>query len=388
MSLHQVEIGDSLESIIDFNDTIDPLPVFASGFPRADLYEGKWLISSQLGVQSATLPPGNYSAVFVIPQTIDMEGRDFKTLTLKWLVEDVAGRSWTVTEPVQVLPAQDREALQQDVVTDGSQPLVSVMLDLSLKPGDIANVHVFNGNTPVGGALAGTFNDLGESTRVDFNTSSLPDEEYIVSLAPYNVSVSGLAGGRPYVRYYRLYRVNPSIMGVMRQIEQLLHKSKIEQTIASLKYTEADLLMYMQRGLDMFNAYAPILTMFTGRNMQGAIQHGWVICTMIFALGAQVLAEGELAFDFSGQAVTLNVDRTPSLEAAIGRWEAMLESQVRPLKNLLAKAGIVGGDGELSGTSRGDALAVGVVGDHPSINFYRRGLGGLNNSRFIRRYGW
>lgn len=386
MSFYQQQPGDTFTPVLDLNQLLDSLPTLAPNYPKVSLYEGGFILGTSVAAES---PAGVYSAGITIPDSLDMEDRDFKLLELRWELLDDSGQKWQFSHQVQVLSTTDREELQQDIITDGGSTLVSVMLGMSLTTGDTAEAVLFRGNDQIGPSMSGAITDLGESSRVDFNTSTLPAADYVTTLNAYTLRVSGLRSGRPYTQYFRMYNVTPAVMNAARQVEQLLHKSRIEQTIASLKYTDADLMLYLQRGLAMFNAYPPALTNFTGLNMQGAIQHGWVVCTMVFALGAQVLAEGEMSFDFQGQSVQLNVDRTPQLETAIGRWEAALETQVRPLKQLLAKDGITGGDGDVSNGAlgRGNAIALGVVGDHHMINFARRGHMGTNNGRLLRRFG-
>lgn len=97
----------------------------------------------------------------------------------------------------------------------------------------------------------------------------------------------------------------------------------------------------------MFNQYPPSVTSFTGMNMQGMLLESWVICSSYVALSTQMLAEGAHAFEFSGQDVNFNVDRTPSLEAALGRIQEQIEGTVKPYKKLLGKASIEGGDGSI-----------------------------------------
>lgn len=386
MSFYQQQPGDTFTATLDLNQLLPALPTMVPNYPKATLREGQFLLHSVDGMES---PTGVYTAGITIPDALDLEGKDFKLLELRWELLDASGQKWQFSHQVQVLAPTDREQLQQDVITDGSSAQISALLPMSLTVGDTASATVFKGNVQVGTALAGTVTNLGETSRVDFDTSTLPADQFIPMLSAYTLLISGTKSSRPYSQYLRLYKVTPSVMNVASQIEKMLHKSRIEQTIPSLKYTEADLLLYLQRGLDQFNAYPPALTNFTGLNMQGAIQHGWILCSSIQAVTAQLMAEGELSFDFQGQAVQLNVDRTPQLESAIGRWESALETQVRPLKQLLAKDGITGGDGDVSNGAlgRGNAMAIGVVGDHNMINYGRRGSNGTNNGRLLRRFG-
>jgi hypothetical protein len=108
--------------------------------------------------------------------------------------------------------------------------------------------------------------------------------------------------------------------------------------------------------------------------MQGPILDCWIICASYWALGAQLMAEGSLAFDFGGQGITLNVDRTPQLEAALGRIEARIQDTVVPFKKALAAQGVMSGDGSQgSGSMR---------------NPYNLGTLSLINAATTRVSGW
>jgi hypothetical protein len=100
---------------------------------------------------------------------------------------------------------------------------------------------------------------------------------------------------------------------------------------------------------------------FNGLNMQGILFDAWVNCSCYYALGAQIMAEGSLAFDFSGQGISLNVDRTPQLESALGRIESYISDRVVPLKKQLFKSGVNSGDGSQGRTGLNNPSNVGVL---------------------------
>lgn len=145
------------------------------------------------------------------------------------------------------------------------------------------------------------------------------------------------------------WAVTPQILTTTRMIEDFINKARLQNVIPELEYTQADLIQYAFRGLNLFNQRPPALTSFTGMNMQGILLESHVICSCYYALAAQLQAEGALAFDFGGQAVSFNVDRSPAIEAALGRIEGQIENQVAQTKRLLGKKGIFGGDGSIGG---------------------------------------
>ena len=148
----------------------------------------------------------------------------------------------------------------------------------------------------------------------------------------------------------------------MAALEDFLNKSRIENVIPELQYTSGDLMAYLERGLYMFNMVGVTPTSFNGLNMQGFLFDAWITCSCYYALGAQLMAEGSLAFDFSGQSVSLNIDRTPQLEGALGRIESSISERVIPLKNKLAKQGVTSGDGSAGKQNINHSNNLGTLG--------------------------
>tara|TARA_Y100001963_G_C6639462_1_gene380193 strand:- start:314 stop:829 length:516 start_codon:yes stop_codon:yes gene_type:complete len=144
-------------------------------------------------------------------------------------------------------------------------------------------------------------------------------------------------------------------------VESYINRARLDNVIPELEYTQQDLVYYLHRGLNLLNQMGPRITAYTGMDMRGVLLNMWVTCATYYALGAQLQAEGALAFDFGGQTTNFNVDRSPSIEAALGRVEQELE-RVKESKILLAKAGYISGDGSLADNYISGAKNFGVLG--------------------------
>lgn len=198
---------------------------------------------------------------------------------------------------------------------------------------------------------------------VDKTTFTIPATVGIPKLEPLLLLVEHTKFGQSMPRNYtyKVWPITPQILIAVSQIEDFINKARLENVIPELQYTQADILQYLQRGLALFNALPPHLTGFTGTNMQGNIADSWLTCSSYYALASQLQAEGALAFDFSGQSVSLNVDRTPAIEGALSRVESAIDNIVKPFKKLLAKAGIVSGDGSQGGGYIDGSTALGSL---------------------------
>lgn len=183
-------------------------------------------------------------------------------------------------------------------------------------------------------------------------------------LEPMALIVKYRAKGRHSDRLYvyKVWAVTPQILIAASLVEDYIDKARAQNVIPQLEYTQSDIISYLYRGLALFNQLGPRVTGFTGINMQGTILDGWITCACYYALGAQLQAEGQLAFDFTGQVVNLNMDRTPAIEAALGRVENMMQGPVTNMKRLLSKAGVNGGDGSEGGKPIDGSRALGQLG--------------------------
>ena len=161
---------------------------------------------------------------------------------------------------------------------------------------------------------------------------------------------------------YKLWVITPQILIAASMVEDHINKARARDVIPELEYTQADIIGYLYRGLALFNTVGPRVTGFSGTNMQGTILNGWVICSCFYALAAQIQAEGQLAFDFTGQVVNLNMDRTPAIDAALGKLETEIQGPVTNLKNKLSKAGINDGDGSQGANAIDGARSLGKLG--------------------------
>lgn len=93
-------------------------------------------------------------------------------------------------------------------------------------------------------------------------------------------------------------------------------------------------------------------------NAKGVIREYWLQCAELGALEAQYLAEGEKAFDFSGSAISLNVDRTGFLETMASNIRSNLDNNLKPIKTVMIEKGYTSGDG--SGTDGEGGIATNI----------------------------
>lgn len=147
----------------------------------------------------------------------------------------------------------------------------------------------------------------------------------------------------------KLWIINPSIRSAADDILAKIWKARASlYGSPDLVYTMPTLLTWMRRGMDIFNGWQGKFTSITMTNAKGAIREYWLLCSELGALEAQYLAEGEKAFNFSGAAISLDVDRTGFLESMASNIRNNLDQNLTPLKSNMLQKGYTQGDG--SGT--------------------------------------
>lgn len=128
--------------------------------------------------------------------------------------------------------------------------------------------------------------------------------------------------------------IQPSLRMLMDKIQK---KSGHVQS-----YSDSDLYEYILRGTEYINAVNPI-TGWTFVNWPSSYGMGnfLLMASAWWGLNAQYLSEAEASFNFSGQTVTLQVDRTAAYEAAMTRLQTYLDKELQHTKrNMLRRVSV------------------------------------------------
>lgn len=118
-----------------------------------------------------------------------------------------------------------------------------------------------------------------------------------------------------------------------RQIDRIQKKQGQVQA-----YADSDIMGYLREGIGILNSIHPANLVFDLTTVPPLLHPWWILASMLVALTSQQIVEIDLAFQFSGQAVTLDYDRASALEAAIGRAISLLQSQVQAAKMQLFRS--------------------------------------------------
>ena len=166
-----------------------------------------------------------------------------------------------------------------------------------------------------------------------------------------------------------LHIVNTSIMQAIEDVKSKVNKAR--QTLygtADSQFPSTEIMKWLRRGADAFNSSYGVLTSFSMTNAMGGVREYWLMYAERYALDAQYLLEGEKAFNFSGASISLDVDRTASIDSAASKIQSVLDNEVKPFKQNLIIKGNSGGDGSgpdgqggFNKSQRGSMGAVGIL---------------------------
>lgn len=359
----------------------DDQPFMAKpGYPQVRLVDSeKSLLSSM--VASPTPIPGEWTANLSIPNLGLSSKQEFR---INWRFKTNDNEKIRHSDLIIIEPKV--EARVSDIVRIFGDPKFVLTLPTYIGDDDEATFQIYQDNKPLYPLdNLPSLNDAayGKNNAIDRCTFTLPMQVPAASLGAYMLRAdhtpAGTGSQRTYT--YKLWAITPQIMKAMSFLEDFLNKSKVEQVIPELAYTDGDLLNYLERGLNLFNMIGGESTAFTGTNMQGVLFDAWVTCATYYALGSQLMAEGSLAYDFSGQGVSLSVDRTPQLDSALGRIEGVLDSRILPLKHTLWKQGFVTGDGSAGKNLLHNSQNIGTLGVINAATTRMMGFGTQFNGR-------
>ena len=175
-----------------------------------------------------------------------------------------------------------------------------------------------------------------------FDTSALSP-----SLIPYSVMWKfSNSPNQVFRESAALWIINPSIAQAVEDVKSKINKAR--QTLfgtSDSQYSTPEVLKWLRRGADMFNNAYGVFTAFTMTNALGGVREFWLLCSEKAALEAQYGLEGEKSFNFSGAAISLDVDRTQYLDAMISKIQTDLDAQLKPFKQNLIIKGNTAGDG-------------------------------------------
>ncbi len=326
--------------------------VWTGGSPTELLSE-----NSQVAVGQKTL---SAEAEIAIPSNLEASTAG-TTYQLRWSITPASGQTLFAFENFTVLPSFVQSLGASDNIEMlGDAAIVQIRL-----PRAYANVEYecYRGNTRLFVPRSVTSEAAADAEGFVYQGAVAVHEYQRASLDPYNIIWSYWDGNSSKQREStQLFVATPIILDAIKDMQSWLNRAYTDSGIGSGNtFQPVDYVKYLRLGRDAFNA-AVKPTDFSMIAAAGPIRWFWITYACAAACRAQYLAEGMKAFNYAGQTVQLDVDRTPFWESMATAMEAQLAETVKPFKDNLWKRGNLGGDGSNAlSLGRGAVGSIGIA---------------------------
>lgn len=194
--------------------------------------------------------------------------------------------------------------------------------------------------------------------------------------AMYIINWSFVLDGEMQNEYHFVYVVNHKTLMYVNELKRMIDKAAIQHPNPNLRYNDVDLVAYLNMGLQWLNAQLPTQTNWTITTVPNTAYSYLLAAAAYEALSSRFLAEGEAAFNFNGQPITFEVDRTGFIESAIGRYKDRMDEFPNVKRSIIMSSG-----GGIGSASSGGVLLYSVG---PTLQFSPYG----QNSRSPMYQAW
>ena len=134
----------------------------------------------------------------------------------------------------------------------------------------------------------------------------------------------------PTTEFQILVAISSNVLPVITALRMLI--DRFQKRLGRVQgYEDSDLLEYISHGLRMVNLSYPT-TSFTLNQIPDDLLTHVTLAAAWYGLNAQAILETDLSFNFSGQSVTLSVDRASALESHAGKLMEWYNSSIAPSK--------------------------------------------------------
>ncbi len=140
--------------------------------------------------------------------------------------------------------------------------------------------------------------------------------------------------------------ITPALSLAIADVKAKINKARTTLYGApDLLFPAATILTWLRRAADAFNVAYGQFSYVTFVNPTGPLREFWLLYAELYAIESQYLAEGEKAFDFQGQAISLSVDKTGYLDTMASKIQSRLDNELPNIKRQLITKGQQNGDG-------------------------------------------
>lgn len=291
------------------------------------------------GVGSLNQVSRSFEAEVTIPTRGKISTPQAKWM-VRWTLEDIAGKEYVQTELFDVaLPNyEDTNFKEQKKLTLNTLPLVLTCPILS-EP-DTITFELLNTSNQVvftiAPAMEGIYNDL-YIYQVTIPANTMTARETYGAIWTFTLN------GVQHSVFTMVYSVSLYEMGLISDLRLFIDKS-LKPLDLYIGYHDSDLYFGLINGLNYLNMIPPTITQWTLDTLLSAevLRTPLIWSAAAFVLNMQYLAEADAVFNYSGQAVTLDVDHTSYIESKMDKLRSYLDDQFAKQKSQMVNANMPG----------------------------------------------
>lgn len=198
-------------------------------------------------------------------------------------------------------------------------PLTNAVI-LAADPGDIVQV-------------AGSVVNSHYTVSFPLISSAIVIGEYLL-VWEYGVSPSSVATNQ---EYRQAFVIPAAIAGAISSLRMFIDQSGITKWLSHHHIHDVEIIDAMYLAAGVINPAPPQAWNFDPATLTRMLPMPMRQATLVEILSRLLLAEGMLAFDYQGGSITLNVDRTASLQSARDAAQNWLDTNLKPMKTVLAR---------------------------------------------------
>ncbi len=276
------------------------------------------------GVGTFNISNNLYQCTFTMPDDAELSDSKY---TIKWFMHSITNQSYTSSEMFSVVHPSFNETNNKEIQLVGIRNK-ELHVNAPMLYQGATTLNLYSGET-----LVATYNATESGHYYDYYIYSAVIPENVLSNTEYILVWINSISDTTY--YQKLNVMDLRYMSKVADLRMYLDKVHKDMDLY-VGYRDSDLYFHILRGLSIVNSITPV----TGWTID-QIRLGGTLETAIFGLDAasmwsclqsQYLAEGDSAFDYSGQPVSLTVDRTQFIESQISRLWDYLQGEFKLYK--------------------------------------------------------
>lgn len=170
---------------------------------------------------------------------------------------------------------------------------------------------------------------------------NIPAYQYPEINGPYWIQWSfSINNGPTQAEIHPLWVAIPRAWRFLTRIKSEIDKIRDAESDPNLRWNDGELMQHIYNGLDRINGSPPHHTFWSLSQLPMLLDYPTYIAASHSALQSRYLAEGMLAYEFTGQSTNLTIDRTQYISSLMDNMNSWLDSNLTNYKRNVLRRGV------------------------------------------------